>query len=153
MEWTLISIVSSIICLLLFITFLILSSLFARAGRFKTYQHAYVNVTESWSKDSFNRIFTATDNLSEIIDKYIISYEKKNCFLVCKYVKQFTSIAMKIYTYDGNKELISVFNIKELGELISSSKIKLPINTMYINLVVNCIDGKKLIDPEEEKRK
>ena len=146
MIWRILSIISLILCIILIAVF----NKMKRHHPMNSIQHTFKKdkvINKKWlswgayiPKTSINRVFITSGELADIIDQYIISHEKRKCSLICKYVKKFNDVSMKVFVYDKNQKLIGVYRIKESGQLSHSSIINLPFKCGYVNIVIDGVD-------------
>lgn len=134
-----IAIVSLVLCLIT-IVLLIFKVLNIKKKYSVDSLHTFVEdklIREKVLAKSNNKMFATTGKSSEVVDRYILSYEKRKCMLLCNYVKEYNDVMMKVLAYDENEKLIGVYKVKEHGHLNHSSIINLPAKCMYVNIVID----------------
>lgn len=147
-------IISFVICIIFIAVFIIM--FFKIKNK---YHHQYSK--HDFSKDemiamkllagNFNQIYSTSGEVANVIDKYILSYNKRKCYLICNYVKKYNNISMKVLTYNEKEKLKSVYDINETGQSTYSSVIKLPSNTKYVNIFINNVDNVSVDETERTK--
>ena len=143
MFWNTAFIISFIVCAILVVIFVIILWIMKRRFYRIKSENVFVKddmISEKTLAKKINRLFQPSEKITDVINKYVISFTNQKCFLVCKYDRIFSSVSMKVFSYNEKEELIQVYDIIETGHLSHSSLISLPEGCMYVNIVINGVD-------------
>lgn len=152
MVWEIISIISLIISILFIVQFIYFQNKINNKYHHKYNKHTFVRdvLLDKKTIDYVqNYVFSTNEDISETINKYVLSYKKKQTYLICNFSKQLKYISMTVYAYNENEKLIGVYGINELVNSEYSSLIKLPSKTKYVNIKIKRTDI--VLSQESEK--
>ncbi len=150
MIWKVVSIISFAACMILVALFITIKIRFFH--NFTKRRLIKDKLLEKkWLAGNYNLIFNTSGEVSHVINKYIITYDKKKCYLICNYTKQFYNVSMKVFAYNKQQQLIRVIEVNETGMSSHSSVINLPSNCKYVNIMINSVNNLPIKETNEIK--
>lgn len=99
-----------------------------------------------------NKLYVNNLETQSIVDKYIISHENNETFLLCHLHSNFEcSDPLEIYEYRKNEQLIRIAIIDDAKKLVESPIMKLSSKTSKVNIKFADSNGSGIIDHYENK--
>jgi len=90
-------------------------------------------------------LFKMNENYNEYISQYLISSEADQNFLICKLNKKVYFLDYDIVVYNQRRKMIKVFNVvDQINKNGFTEKVKLPLYTEYIAIIINKANETKL---------
>lgn len=144
MIWPILAAVSLLIFFVLTLSFW--KRLKRQKAELQNYQghNEYVENTlknETYLAGNYNLVYENNADSKSVIDQYIISHEEKVPYLICHFKDTSSKSAMiEIRIYDAYKKVRESLFIEDYDAFLNAPYLKLPGNTVDVNIVLHDLD-------------